>query len=794
MALSVLKYNLKLNFIQKDRFKGICTIGFKFDGGTLILDARELEIGKLLVNGKEARFAYDEKKRKISIENMGPAEGKIQITYAGKYSEGLSGLYRAGKGEREMITTQFEPNFASFAFPCFDNPALKAMFELTAIVNGDMDAISNMPQETNKKMEDGSREIKFQQTPLMPTYLLYIGVGKFVYRAIKHGDSDIILAVPGSDIRSDDFPLEVAGKVVSFYEKYFNIPYALPKMHLIAVPDMGGAMENWGAITFAESVLLNDKNTDSEAKILIAVVIAHEIAHQWFGNLVTMKWWNDLWLNESFATFMSSLSINSIFPEYEEEKTYYIDETVGSMLSDSLKSSHPIDVEVKEPEDIEQIFDDISYGKGGSVLRMIYHYMGNENFKTGLSSYLKKYKYGNAEGSDLWHEFEKSSKLKISSIMENWISQSGHPLVKVDWDGRKLKLEQKQFLLQNENTEKIWKIPIFIETGTGEKTMLMESKEMETEIDGFIKINSRGTGYYQTLYSERTLANLKEKTDMLDPMDIAELVSDSYFQFLSGELPAEKYLEFSREAAQSFSTPSALLLANNFERLNTILYDKSEFLKSSNSLIEELIRSGDAKNTDSSQMDRIGLKHAKVAYAIINHEYAINESRKFNDYFKLDPDDREYVVVAKAAVSNGLNEMAEKLKDAKTESDAETIIMAMGWIKGKKNHKQIIKMFLRGDVKKEYIPGAVLTMIRNPDSRKYICSILLPLLRNLSKGFGSTGILSRAAYAAIPLLGLENEAKVRKVMSKLNYNEIRMGYDNGFELLEVYKKLRNSAN
>ncbi|EQB68836.1 MAG: hypothetical protein B2I18_00805 [Cuniculiplasma sp. C_DKE] len=787
------KYSLSLNFMNENEFSGICHIFLKSEEENLILDAREMEIEKLLANGKEASYSYDERKRKIVLKEIRTGEVELEISYKRKYGEGLAGLYRAGKGDQSMITTQFESNDASTAFPCFDSPAIKAKFEVTLTISEDQDAISNMPQISNRKISEGSKEIKFDTTPPMSTYLLYIGVGKFLTKTRNHGKCEIILARPGKDMRSDDFPLEVADKCITFYEDYFGIPYALPKMHLIAVPDFAaGAMENWGAITFREDVLLNNENTDSEGKILIAIVIAHEIAHQWFGNLVTMKWWNDLWLNESFATFMSSLCVNSLFPEYEEEKTYYLNETVGSMASDALLSSHPINVEVKEPEDIEQVFDDISYGKGGSILRMIHHYMGEEKFRSGLSSYLEKFRYGNAEGNDLWTELEKSSELNISSIMNNWINQSGFPLINVDYDGKNLKLEQHQFLLSGEKSEKIWKIPVFIQTENEEIKILMENRTFELEVKGFQKLNSRGTGYYQTIYNDLMLDSLKERMKKMDPMDKAEIVGDSYFQLISGRMSAEKFFASANEVATSFSTPSSLLLVNNLDRLNGILYDKNEFSRSSAKIIKKIIESGESKGSKMTILDQITIKKAKVAYAKVNHEFAMTESEKFNSYFNLKPDDRELVALSKAIVANDLGEMIAKLEEAEDDSDRETLIVAMGWANGKKNHKKIIKLLIQGKIKKQDAPSAVFTLIRNPDSRKYVASILLPLLRNMSKAFGNTGMLSTAAFMTIPLLGLENEAKVRKVMSKLNYNEIRMGYEKGLEMLEVYKKMRAS--
>ncbi len=271
-----------------------------------------------------------------------------------------------------MITTQFEPTGARYFIPCVDHPAAKARFRFRVSVDGDYDVIFNTPPV--RVYWDGPWKVfEFAETPRMSTYLLYLGIGRFFESRDRVGGIDVIFATPIRDrVEDSRFALDVAKGVLEFYSNYFGIPYPLPKLHLIHVPEFAaGAMENWGAITFRETALLVGKGSTELTKRRVAEVVAHEIAHQWFGNLVTMHWWDDLWLNESFATFMSYKAMDKLFSEWGVWYRFLADETTGSMLRDSLMSTHPVHVPISSEEEAFEIFDDISYGKGASLLRML---------------------------------------------------------------------------------------------------------------------------------------------------------------------------------------------------------------------------------------------------------------------------------------------------------------------------------------------------------------------------------------------------------------------------------------
>src|SRR5579875_724666 len=329
------KINLKIDSSRKS-FSGVVEISLESRDSYIDLNAVDLEIGSVIVDGKDSPY---ERLPEIQAIRVPLKEGanRVSVAYTGSIPKLLTGFYLARTESQDIFTTQFESTGARRMFPCVDHPAYKARFTLSVEVDRDLDVISNMPVSRLEDLPGGKKLVNFQETPRMSTYLLYLGVGKFDERSVKRGKTDLILAAPKGSLTESDFPLEIAGKVLDFFESYFDIPYFLPKLHLISVPEFAaGAMENWGAITFREIYLSIGPSTSSSSYKSIAEVIAHEIAHQWFGDLVTMEWWNDLWLNESFATFMSYKAISSIKPEWDPVGDQIFLRTSGALKNDAL--------------------------------------------------------------------------------------------------------------------------------------------------------------------------------------------------------------------------------------------------------------------------------------------------------------------------------------------------------------------------------------------------------------------------------------------------------------------------
>ena len=785
VQLEVKKYKLNFDFLETDGFKCSESILFHTDQNKVRLDSKNITVESILLNGSALKFNIDDEKRFLDVELPDSGEHEIFINYKAKFNKGLAGMYIAGKGSREMITTDFEPDSASFAFPCFDRPDKKATFSISAKIKDGHEAISNMPVESTSSIE-GGKVITFMETPKMSTYLVYLGVGKFITKTVKHGKCHITLAVPGEDMRSDDFPLEVASKCVDFYENYFGIPYQLPKMHIIAVPDFAaGAMENWGAITFREDALLHNENTDMSTTRSIAITIAHEIAHQWFGNLVTMEWWNDLWLNESFATFMSSLCINEKYPEFEEVKTYYMDETVSSMKLDCLQSTHPINVDVKTPEEIKEIFDEISYGKGGSILRMIYTYVGDESFRNGLKAYLTEFKFGNARGADLWTHIAKVSGLPVDEIMDSWINQPGFPIINGTYDGKTLKLSQSRFLVGNNSEERLWKIPVFFRTENEEKSLLFQEKNAEFEIENLKGLNSNGAGYYLW----RIEGENKALNKGLTSLNQADLINNAYFSFLSGELNFKSYTDLCLSICEEGDTPATTLCIRNTLFMESIVGDSDAFRTFASNLCRILVNSYESEDNQR-PLEIITRNELEKLRALTDNDFAEAQAKLFKNYFLLNPNERNVVAVSKGLTSEDIDEMTETYRNASDDSDKYNIIEGMTRAPGKKNHKIVMSMVEDSEIKQQDVPYAFLGLIRNRDAKKFVFSNFETIVQMIETAFGESGILSRVVSVCIPYLGIENEKKIMRKVETIDPRKIGMGLKKGKELLETFKRIR----
>src|SRR5216683_8025796 len=412
-TLQIESYDLFLDVDFRNlRFDG--KVKIKLESETDIkLNSVELEILQVDANARSVKYNLEGEDFTIKT---GKFAGELDIKYRGSISNKLVGLYKAAYEGGYVASTQFEAVSARRLLPCLDHPAYKADFKLTVRTDSDTSVISNMPSMSVKV--DGPRKtVEFPKTPRMSTYLLYLGIGNFEEVKDRFNGVDYIVAtVPGKSSGAK-FPLDIAKDSIRFFESYFGSKYNMPKLHLIAVPEFAaGAMENWGAITFREIVLLVDKDSSIRIKKQVAEVIAHEISHQWFGDLVTMKWWDDLWLNESFATFMAYKVVDSAYPQWKSWQDFVKNSTGGAMARDALNSTHPIEAKVRSPEEIEELFDEISYGKGASILRMIEAYIGPDNFQKGVSKYLQQFRYSNASGRDLWDHLQQASGLDVSHI------------------------------------------------------------------------------------------------------------------------------------------------------------------------------------------------------------------------------------------------------------------------------------------------------------------------------------------------------------------------------------------
>lgn len=495
-------------------------------------------------------------------------DGVLEINFTGVLNEHMKGFYKGtyvdGGVRKNMAVTQFEAADARRCFPCWDEPALKATFKITVEkVPSHLTALSNMPvfEET---MNGDFKTVCFEETPIMSTYLVALVVGLFDYIEETTSDGIRVRAYcPVGKSEKGKLALSISVKAIELYTKYFSMPYRLPKLDMVAVPDFsGGAMENYGLITYRETELLHDNLHSAATNIQrLSIVVTHEVGHQWFGNLVTMEWWTHLWLNEGFATWVSFLATDVLFPEWRIW-TQFLEVTAGGLRMDSLQQSHPVEVEVQNVSSVLEVFDAISYKKGSSLIRMLKEYLGDDIFQKSLSSYMKKYAFKNATTEDLWSVLTEESGVEVNKLMDLWTKQTGYPVIHVKFEDNTLEFEQTRFMSLGLQGEGQWIVPITLSVGSysNRKNFLLEEKVGKLDVTDlyhsyygslkqndnknkkdtekpWVKVNVGHTGFYRVKYDSTLTAQLRKaiQEKYLSPEDKFGILDDSYALCEAGE-------------------------------------------------------------------------------------------------------------------------------------------------------------------------------------------------------------------------------------------------------------------
>lgn len=464
---------------------------------------------EILVDRIVTHKSYDE--LRLHAKDMLPAGSyTITINFSGKISESMLGIYPSrfthNKKEHVIIATQFESHHAREAFPCIDEPEAKAEFDLSITADKTDVVIFNMPMSQETDGETNKTTV-FETTPKMSTYLLAFVLGELhsVEATTKHGvlvRSWSSIARPKKELQ---YSVDEAVKVLEFFNDYFGVDYPLKKCDQVALPDFdAGAMENWGLVTYREVALLTDPDNRSiSSEQYVSMVIAHELSHQWFGNLVTMKWWDDLWLNESFASIMEHLALDTIHPQWQQWEAYAATDIISTTSRDIYKDIQPVGVKVTDPDLIHTLFDpSIVYAKGGRLLKMLMDYIGDETFKAGLLRYFKKHAYGNTTRDDLWQALSEASSKNISALMTPWIEQSGMPIVKVSQSGKAVELSQKRYVLDSKNDKRLWPIPLLASHKLSSDILTTQKTKLTAASDGFVMLNQFGSGHFFTQYTQ----------------------------------------------------------------------------------------------------------------------------------------------------------------------------------------------------------------------------------------------------------------------------------------------------
>jgi aminopeptidase N len=532
----------------------------------IVINAVDTDISQARLSGahisEELTPQIDSKAETVTFQtktSLEPGSYQLSLTFQSKITEQPHGLFiqyfRVGDRLERLLSTQMEPTDARRMFPCWDEPVFRAAFQLTVKAKKEDTVISNMPIAKEQTLGPDEKLVTFDRTPAMASYLFVLACGKLEW--IEDEVAGVKLRIVATPVKKElgRYALEVTKEILPYYNEYFGVPYPLPKLDQIALPSgFGGAMENWGGITYNEDLLLFDPHKSSDlVKQRIFEVMAHEIAHQWFGDLVTMAWWDNIWLNEGFASWMQKKTADHFNPDWKVW-VHANNDKQRAMAFDARKTSHPIQQPIINEAQANSAFDEITYQKGQSFIRMLENYIGEETFRSGIRSYMAQHRYSNTTTVDLWEALETAAGKPVKDVAASWTEQPGFPLIKVKTqcvNGRQVVgLQQARFLIgEPDNTSLRWSVPVdIVRISDPEKIdRVLLSKPSNNfdfgRCDESIKVNAGDVGFFRVTYEPALFSELERNALKLRESDRVNLVTDTWATVESGDSPASTYFE-----------------------------------------------------------------------------------------------------------------------------------------------------------------------------------------------------------------------------------------------------------
>ncbi len=727
-------------------------------------------------------------------DTLNPGRWELQITFSGILNDKLHGFYRSTYKdpnglEKTLASTQFESTDARRAFPCWDEPAFKAVFQVTLVVDEKLTAISNTrPIRLTPLPGTGKKEVVFADSIKMSTYLVAFIVGEFEgTEPVMVGSAPLrVWAVPGKG-HLGTFGLQVGSFSLSFFSRYYDIPYPGDKLDLIAIPDFAsGAMENLGAITFRETALLVDEEKATRSELeRVADVVSHENAHMWFGDLVTMKWWNGLWLNEAFATFMEMLAVDAWKPEWRRWDSFTVSRA-AAMQVDGLKSTRPIEFPVERPEEAAGMFDVLTYEKGASVLRMLEQYLGNDSFRDGIRLYLRRHAYANAETTDLWDALEESTHQPARALMDSWIFQPGYPLLSVEKDGHGLILSQRLFryLQDGDVPDRKFHVPIFLRIGTKQgtvnQTVLLTDQELHIQLPedlDWVVANAGGHGFYRVRYNSELMAAVKrELQSNLLPVERFNLVNDTWATTLAGLASLTDYLDLIDLLRDETDLNVWTTVIISSHHLHRILDDVQERLFQEriravfNPALQRLTWSPREGETELERQLRGEL--INILGTVGEDKPCQQRARELYAQYEKDPASVErnlipalVSIVAHTGTVADYEKFYAKFKTAQTPQEETRYLFALGSFRRPELIDRTLQMTIIGEVRTQNAPYLMRGILLNKDAREKAWSFMKAHWEEMLRRYPDNSI-PRMCEGIIGLVTPELEADVRDFFAK----------------------------
>ena len=601
-------YDLFLDLNRADKtFSGKVTITGEAKTSKISLHQKDLTVEAVEVAGQARPFTLNKDNEALYIELEAAGPVVVTITYTGKITDNMTGIYPSyytvDGVKKEIISTQFESHFAREAFPSVDEPEAKATFDLALKFDqaeGEL-ALSNMP-EIDVENRKATGVWKFETTPRMSSYLLAFAAGDMqgITAKTKNGTLVGVYATKAHPESNLEFALDIAVRCIEFYEEYYGVKYPIPQSLHVALPDFSaGAMENWGLVTYREIYLLVDENSTALSRQTVALVVAHELAHQWFGNLVTMKWWDDLWLNESFANMMEYVSVDAIEPSWKIFEDFQTSGVPYALKRDATDGVQSVHVEVKHPDEINTLFDGaIVYAKGSRLMHMLRRWLGDDAFRKGLGAYFEKHQYGNTIGRDLWDDLSQASGRDVAAFMDAWLEQPGYPVVTAKVENDCLILTQKQFFIgEHEDKGRLWPVPLnsnwqgLPDTLTTERLEIPNYAALAAQNDGALRLNTENTAHYITDYQGELLDALLNNLSSLDNISKLQIVQERRLLAESGKISYADLLPVISKLANETSYMVVSAVSQVLEGLNRFVDEGSQTEEDYKALLKVLSQS-----------------------------------------------------------------------------------------------------------------------------------------------------------------------------------------------------------
>jgi puromycin-sensitive aminopeptidase len=776
----------------------------------IVLNAAELRIDEASLETAAGRLpaavTLEESTERCRLKfarPVPPSEGRLSLTFAGTLNDQLRGFYRSRyKDERgewqPLAATQFEATDARRAFPCWDEPAFKAVFAATLVIPADLQAVSNTAV-ADERSEGGKKVLRFADTIPLSTYLVAFIVGRLeATPPVQVGRTPLrVWGVPGKG-RLAGFGQAIGAFSLDFFERYYGRPYPGDKLDLVAIPDFAaGAMENFGAITFRETALLIDEASATHAeKERVADVVAHENAHMWFGDLVTMAWWNGLWLNEAFATFMEMLAVDAWKPEWQRWTTFGVSRS-AALTVDGLRSTRPVEYPVAAPRDADAMFDVLTYEKGASVLRMLEQYIGPDVFRAGVRLYLDRHAFANSETTDLWRALADASRLPIPEILDGWVFRPGYPLLSARREAGQLVLEQQRFLYSPEEggansgpapARPRWQVPVQVRittpAGPEVRRVLLTDAEAYLPLPPdaqSVLVNEGGHGFYRVRYTRELLdALVQQLPDGLAAIERFDLVNDAWAAVLAGLLPLTDYLDFTARFGGERDKNVWSVLVGSFHALNRVIAAedrpalaalvrrrlaeplaalgweprpgedeltqqlRGDLLRAAGTLGDDSAVQARAAEVFAAAADRPGAVDAGVLAAVIHILAHTGDSARYDDFVR-------------------------RFREAKTPQEEQRYLQALGGFRPAPLVARTLVRCLDGEVRTQDAPLLLRNMLYGVDSRALTWQFVQANWERMSKAYPTTGV-RRMLEGVIGLATPEWEREVRAFVQARQVN------------------------